>query len=70
MRDHHAFDEHHDLDEETIQSDLKCLFKHNNLIASVKNYTGRQGWIFLRDLWDYLVDNLEKFRQSSSGNTI
>ena len=30
----------------------------------------RQGWILLRDLRDYLVDNLEKFRQSSPGTTV
>ena len=30
----------------------------------------RQGWIFLWDLWDYLRDNLDKFRQSSPGNKL
>jgi hypothetical protein len=28
-----------------------------------------QGWILLQDLRDYLIENLEKFRQSSAGNT-
>ena len=29
-----------------------------------------QRWIFLRDLPDYLIDNLEKFGQSSPGNKV
>ena len=32
--------------------------------------TYHQGWIFLRDLRDYLIDNLDKFRQSSPGNKV
>ena len=30
----------------------------------------KQGWIFLRDLRDYLIDNLDKFRQSSPGTKV
>ena len=29
-----------------------------------------QGWILLRDLRDYIIDNLEKCRQYSPGNTV
>ena len=40
--------------------------------ASNKNSDCRhdQGWIFLQDLRDYLIDNLDKFRQSSPGNKL
>ena len=44
-----------------LLSDWKTFKKHNRYI---------QGWILLWDLRDYLVDNLERFRQSSPGNTV
>ena len=33
-------------------------------------YCHYQRWIFLRDLRDYLIDNLDKFSQSSPGKTV
>ena len=41
-----------------------------NLCLSKKKYVCKQGWIFLRDLQDYLLDNLDKFRQSLPGNKV
>ena len=43
----------------------------NSWCKKIKVLVGRyrHGWILLRDLRDYLVDNLDKFRQSSPGNT-
>ena len=51
-----------------------CMWRRGSVLAHrgfyVEAVACTQGWIFLRDLWDYLIDNPDKFRQSLPQNMV
>ena len=60
--------------ENSLEVQCRALKLHNVVCRAavdfyeICQYT--QGWIFLRDLQDYLIGNLDKFRQSAPGNKV